>query len=87
MIKQAPAPHVVAHHVAELRSLNDRLVAAQNRGNREDALVVMGQLRSAVDEARASRVGWAAIGTALDVARGNAYQRFRKPPSRAVVAE
>ena len=87
MIKQSPAPQVVAQHVAELRSLNDRLIVAQKGGKLEEASVVMAQLRSAVDEARAVEVGWAAIGAALYVARGNAYQRFRKPPSHAEVAE
>lgn len=87
MIKQVPDPDVAEHHVAELKLLNERLVAAQNCGKRDDASAAMAQLTSAVGEARVAGVGWAAIGAALDVARGNAYQRFRQSPARAVVVE
>lgn len=38
------------------------------------------ELRIAVDAARELDVEWGEIGTALGIARGNAYQRYRKRP-------
>ncbi len=78
MIKQATSLDVVAQHVTELQTLHDRLQVARSSGNRDDVSAIQDQMRSAVDAARRAGVGWAAIGSALDVARGNAYQRFRK---------
>jgi hypothetical protein len=39
-------------------------------------------LRAAVDAARDAGVGWMRIGDTLGIARGNAYQRYRKRPVR-----
>jgi hypothetical protein len=39
-------------------------------------------LRAAVDAARDVGVGWMRIGDTLGIARGNAYQRYRKRPIR-----
>ena len=38
------------------------------------------QLRSAVDRAREHGVQWGPIGSALGIARGCAYQRYRRHP-------
>jgi hypothetical protein len=42
------------------------------------------ELQAAVDAARDIGLGWTKIGDALGIARGNAYQRYRKRPLRAV---
>jgi hypothetical protein len=39
------------------------------------------RLREAIDAARAAGVGWGTIGQKLGIARGNAYQRYRKRPA------
>ena len=58
-----------------------RGVAAAKR-TRSRALVARAnrELRDAVDAARALGVEWGEIGAALGIARGNAYQRYRKRP-------
>lgn len=38
------------------------------------------EMRATVDAARDLGVAWGRIGLALGVARGNAYQRFRRKP-------
>jgi hypothetical protein len=38
-------------------------------------------VQSAVDAARDLGVEWGPIGSALGIARGNAYQRYRKRPT------
>jgi hypothetical protein len=47
---------------------------------RDDALVDQAdyQLRAAVDAARKAGVKWGEIGEVLGIARGNAYQRYRR---------
>lgn len=37
-------------------------------------------LQSAVDAARLIGIGWTKIGETLGIRRGNAYQRYRRPP-------
>ncbi|BBZ30124.1 hypothetical protein MMAD_44190 [Mycolicibacterium madagascariense] len=54
---------------AAKRTKSRALVARANR-----------ELRDAVDAARDVGVEWGEIGTALGIARGNAYQRYRKRP-------
>jgi hypothetical protein len=39
------------------------------------------RLRDAIDAARAAGVAWGAIGARLGMARGNAYQRYRRRPA------
>lgn len=39
------------------------------------------RLRDAVDAARDAGVAWGTIGQKLGIARGNAYQRYRKRPA------
>ena len=59
-----------------------RGVAAAKR-TKSRALVARAdrELRTAVDAARELDVEWGEIGTALGIARGNAYQRYRKRPA------
>ena len=38
-------------------------------------------LQAAIDDARDAGVSWQAIGDALGIARGNAYQRYRRRPA------
>ncbi|TPG35772.1 hypothetical protein [Mycolicibacterium hodleri] len=56
------------------------LVAAKR--TRSVALIARaeGELQTAVDAARDLDVEWGRIGSALGIARGNAYQRYRRKP-------
>ncbi|MBJ7337915.1 hypothetical protein [Mycolicibacterium sp.] len=51
-----------------------------------DALIAsaQGELQTAVNAARDLDVEWGRIGSALGIARGNAYQRYRRKPSLSV---
>jgi hypothetical protein len=59
-----------------------KAVAAAKR-NRSAELVDIAQqeLQDAVDAARDLDVEWGQIGIALGIARGNAYQRYRRKPT------
>lgn len=46
-----------------------------------------GRLRMAVQAARDAGVEWGDIGSVLGIARGNAYQRYRRRPSPARVVD
>jgi hypothetical protein len=39
------------------------------------------QLRDAIDAAREAGIAWGVIGDRLGMARGNAYQKYRKRPA------
>jgi hypothetical protein len=60
------------------------LAAARQRFEAEDTADSRRDLQTAVDAARDVGVGWTRIGDTLGIASGNAYQRYRKRPSRSV---
>jgi hypothetical protein len=60
-----------------------RLTEAAQRAEVDDTPTARDALRCAVDEARATGVGWTRIGDILGIASGNAYQRYRKRPGSA----
>ena len=64
----------------EVGLASDGLVAA--RRTRSGALIAYAksELQTAVDAARDLDVEWGQIGSALGIARGNAYQQYRRKP-------
>ncbi len=74
--------------VVQIRRAMHVVVAAGNgsaaaKRTRSVALIACAQreLQTAVDAARDLDIGWGQIGSALGIARGNAYQRYRRKPS------
>ena len=63
------------------------LTVAKRAGSVTVAEQAQHRLQDAVDVARDLGVEWGPIGTTLGIARGNAYQRFRKKPLRLVVGK
>ena len=60
----------------------ERLTAAKRTKSLALIASAEGDLQRAVDAARDLEVGWGQIGSALGIARGNAYQRYRTKPSQ-----
>lgn len=55
-----------------------QLTAVAQRVQENDEPASQDQLRAAIDAARSVGVGWNTIGDVLGIARGNAYQRYRR---------
>jgi transcriptional/translational regulatory protein YebC/TACO1 len=79
-VKRAPTPATVALHTAAISRLG---VEAARAKHSPDAERLNRRLQVAVDKARVAGVGWTAIGDALDMCAGNAYQRYRHRASSA----
>ena len=60
----------------------DRVADAKRSHSTEALEDAQGTLQAAVDAARAQHVQWGEIGAVLGIARGNAYQRYRRRPPR-----
>lgn len=73
-----PDSAVVAAAMADVATAGRELAAAKQSGAPDSLERIQRELQSAVDAARALGAGWGQIGAALGIARGNAYQRFRK---------
>ena len=73
-----PDPAVVAAALDDVATAGRELAAAKQSGALGSLDRIQRELQSAVDAARALGAGWGQIGAALGIARGNAYQRFRK---------
>lgn len=73
-----PDPAVVAAALDDVATAGRELAAAKQSGPLGSLDRIQRELQSAVDAARALGAGWGQIGAALGIARGNAYQRFRK---------
>ncbi|KQY02970.1 hypothetical protein ASD37_25860 [Mycobacterium sp. Root135] len=73
-----PDPAVVAAALEDVAAAGRELAAAKQSGALGSLERIQSELQSAVDAARALGAGWGQIGAALGIARGNAYQRFRK---------
>ena len=58
----------------------DAAIAGTREVGADDAAAEEG-LRDAVDAARSAGIPWGIIGDRLGMARGNAYQRYRKRPA------
>jgi hypothetical protein len=73
-----------AHHrsTAEHDAVLQRLAVAHRRLQEADTPEIRNELTQAVDAARSVGVGWTRIGDTLGIASGNAYQRYRKRPTR-----
>lgn len=69
-----------AVHLACLTEANEALRAAKRSGVPADIAAAQRRLHDAVDAARDAGVEWMAIGDVLGLARGNAYQKFRRRP-------
>lgn len=75
-------PGVIARHCSELRRSAQDLAEAKKQHLGSDA--AKHQLQVAVDAAREAGLDWEAIGDAIGLRRGNAYQRFRKRSTSGV---
>ena len=73
-----PDPAVVAAAMDDVATAGRELAAAKRSGPVGALDRAQRELQSAVDAARELGAGWGQIGAALGIARGNAYQRFRK---------
>jgi hypothetical protein len=73
-----PDSSVVAAAIADVATAGRELAAAKQSGDVGSVDRIQRELQSAVDAARELGAGWGQIGAALGIARGNAYQRFRK---------
>lgn len=72
-----------AMHLARLAEANDALGAAKRSRMAAEITAAQHRLRAAVDAAREAGAEWMAIGDVLGIARGNAYQKFRRRPHAA----
>lgn len=77
-----PDPAVVAAAMDDVATAGRELAAAKQAGAIGALDGAQRKLQSAVDAARELGAGWGQIGAALGIARGNAYQRFRKKALR-----
>ena len=73
-----PDPAVVAAALDDVATAGRELAAAKQSGALDSLDRAQRELQSAVDAARELGAGCGQIGAALGIARGNAYQRFRK---------
>lgn len=73
-----PDSAVVAAAIADVATAGRELADAKQSGALGSLDRIQRELQSAVDAARELGAGWGQIGEALGIARGNAYQRFRK---------
>jgi hypothetical protein len=73
-----PDSAVVAAAMADVAAAGRKLAAAKQSGALGSLDRIQRELQSAVDAARELGAEWGQIGAALGLARGNAYQRFRK---------
>ena len=73
-----PDPAVVAAALDDVATAGRELAAAKQLGALDSLDRAQRELQGAVDAARELGAGWGQIGAALGIARGNAYQRFRK---------
>ena len=75
-----PAMVCVTTAMHEVELANDGLVAAKR--TRSCALIARAksEVQRAVNSARDLDVEWGQIGSALGIARGNAYQQYRRKP-------
>ena len=74
----SPDPAVVAAALDDVATAGRELDAAKQAGSVGALDRAQRELQSAVDAARELGAGWGQVGAALGIARGNAYQRFRK---------
>jgi hypothetical protein len=70
--------HSFGRVTAEMQDAVDRLAAAARHDAATRSPESKELLHRAVDAARDVGVGWTRIGDTLGIARGNAYQRYRK---------
>lgn len=71
---------------AALTSVVDALARVRALGRLADSTVMARAdeaLRLSIDAAVEAGHSWGAIGECLGIARGNAYQKYRRPPLRA----
>jgi hypothetical protein len=71
-------PAVIAAAMDDITAAGRELTAVKKSGALGSVDRAQRELQSAVDAARELGAGWGQIGAALGIARGNAYQRFRK---------
>lgn len=69
------------HALQRIKAAREQLVAAKRTRTPELIEHARRDVQVAVDAARELDVQWGPIGSALGIARGNAYQRYRKRPS------
>ena len=76
-------PDIPAVHAFHLRTVSEARAAlehARDAGSPEDGTAAQRRLRGAIDAARDAGVTWMQIGTLFGIARGNAYQQYRRRP-------
>lgn len=73
-----PDSAVVTAAIDDVATAGRELSAAKQSGSISALNLARRELQDAVDAARELGAGWGQIGAALGIARGNAYQRFRK---------
>lgn len=78
-----PAPIAAAMH--DVVAAAHELAAAKQEGLAHAIGQAQHDMQAAVDVARDLGVEWSQIGDALGIARGNAYQRFRRKRGRPAV--
>ena len=82
--RRPPADPALAHctkdALAQVHSTGRDLQDARATKDLLQIAEAQHRLRRAVDDARDVGVLWGAIGDALGITRGNAYQRYRRPP-------
>ena len=73
-----PHPASVDAAMTDVAAAGRKHDAAKRDGRVEALESAKRELQGAVDAARALGAEWGQIGAALGIARGNAYQRFRR---------
>jgi hypothetical protein len=76
-----PIPLARSQRAAHEAAALSRLAIAGQSAQTAKTPAAHSELQQAVDAARELGVGWTKIGDVLGIARGSAYQRYRKRPS------
>lgn len=71
---------------AEQTATIESLAAAARDAADAPSAEATARVRQAAEVARDAGVGWTTIGETLGIARGNAYQRYRKRPAETATS-
>ena len=81
-IRATPRPVLISAAMRAVVDADRELAAAKQAGQADAIGNAQQNMQGAVDAARDLGIEWGQIGAALGIARGNAYQRFRRRRGR-----
>jgi hypothetical protein len=76
--------HLPTLENVHLERLSRALAARQHAKGRNEIDLAQREVRAAAEAARDAGLSWTQIGDALGLARGNAYQKYRRRPAPSI---